>query len=233
MMHGASCAWILLLGCAFSDAASARDWPMPRVPAEVNLSLVGESMQMDGMPMRIYQFATRRNVESVIELFSSSVQGAPKRMQLAGPDGPITVAGRSGNYWLTVQLRATPHGTSGTWAATPQFEERAQKRIFRPVGFPATAQLLQQVDSVDAGKRSQLVIGVDPASIDAVALRLEQEMRLAGYTKQPFIERHWVDSNRYVAMFGRAREEVMVTLLREQQGTSITMNRLTALEVLE
>jgi hypothetical protein len=213
--------------------AEARDWPMPRVPAEGGLALVGESMQVNGMPMRIYQFTTRRDLDGVVDVFATGIQGNLQRKRLQGDAGPLTVAGRSGDYWLTMQLVATPNGTRGTWSATPQFEQGAQQRISRPPGFPASAHLLQQVDSLDAGKRSQLVVGLDRASIDVVARQLELDLRTAGYSKQPFIERHWIDSNQYVAMYGRPREEVMVTLRRDPNGTAITMNRITALEVLE
>jgi hypothetical protein len=34
-------------------------------------------------------------------------------------------------------------------------------------------------------------------------------------------------------MYGRPREEIMVTLRRDPNGTAITMNRVTALEVLQ
>jgi hypothetical protein len=221
---------VLLLAAVRVDA---RDWPMPRVPADGGLSLVGESMQVNGMPMRIYQFTTRRDLEGVIDAFAAGIQGNVQRKRLQGDGGPLTIAGRSGDYWLTLQLVATPNGTRGTWSATPQFEQGAQQRISRPPGFPPSAHLLQQVDSLDAGKRSQLVVGLDRASIDVVARQLEVDLRTAGYSKQPFIERHWIDSNQYVAMYGRPREEIMVTLRRDPNGTAITMNRVTALEVLQ
>jgi hypothetical protein len=216
---------------AAAQSAIAQEWPYPRVPDDASLALIGESMQVNGMPVRVYQFATRRGFEDVVRVFASSVEGTPRRTKLPGGSARMAVGGRSGDYWLTIQLQETGGMTVGTWSATPQFRAGLQRKLARLPGFPPEAQVLHQVDSYDDGRRSQLVVGLDRAGLSAVAQRLETELRNAGFTKQPFVGRNWHGSDRYVATFSRSREELMVTLREEAAGTSITMNRLSAMEV--
>jgi hypothetical protein len=216
-----------------SGLAIARDWPAPVLPQDAQLSLVGDSMEVNGMPVRIFQFETRASSKEVIDTFATSVQGSLRPSSLPGQPDARAFAGRRGNYWITLQLSQFEGGTKGVWSASPQFEPRALREIRRPIGFPERAQLLQQVDSFDSGKRSQLIIGLDLASIDAVAQEIEMTLRAAGFQKSPFIARSWTGADAYTAIFGRQREEVMVSLRRESNGTSIVMNRLTALEVMQ
>ncbi len=219
----------VLLGCLATEAM-ARDWPTPRVPDDASLALIGDSMQVNGMPVRVYQFATRRDYDEVIRVFTKSVEGEPRRLKIPGPAARVAVGGRSGHFWLTIQLSTAGGMTVGTWSATPQFEGGAQRALARLPGFPDAARVLHQVESYDDGRRSQLVVGLDQAGINAVAQTVEAELRAAGYAKQPFVGRSWTGSSLYAATFSRAREELMVTLREERVGTSIIMNRLTALE---
>jgi hypothetical protein len=211
----------------------AREWPEPALPADSQLSLVGEAMEVNGMPVRIFRFETRRTADEVIAGFGKSVRGSLRESSLPGGGSGRAIAGRSGHYWITLQLSEDGWGTRGTWSASPQFEQRALREIRRPVGFPERAQLLQQVDSFDMGKRSQLVVGMDSAGIDAVAQEIEATLRGAGFQKSPFVARSWTDADNYTAIFARAREEIMVSLRRDTQGTSIVLNRLSALETLK
>jgi hypothetical protein len=224
--------WLLVLLLPLAAVADGLAWPVLKVPAGAQLSSPGESMTINGMPVKIYRFESAHDAETLGRDFSRGVTQFVRRSQ-PGNAG-TTFGGRRGDFWLTLQVATLPNGhTRSTWSAAPRFVPNAQMKVSRPPGFPASAQLLQQVDSFDAGKSSQLAIGLDAAGVDSVAARFQQEMRDLGYTKQPFPPRNWSDDGQYSAVFANGREELVVSLRPERGGTSVVVNRISALERLE
>ncbi len=144
--------------------------------------------------------------------------------------GQTAVGGRVGDFWVSLQLQQRGGETVGTWSAVPQFVPNARHPVQRPAGFPESATLIQQVDSVDEDKRSELAVGVDPGAVDGVAQRLEEELRDQGFIKQVTPQRSWPAPSVYAATFRRSRDELMVTLSQEPTGTSVVINRISALE---
>jgi hypothetical protein len=118
----------------------------------------------------------------------------------------------------------------GTWSAIPQFSPNPREAVQRPTGFPQSAQLIQQVDSYDAGRRSQMAIGLDPGPVDGVAERLTTELLEQGFVRQTTPMTN--SPGTYVGMFRKGREEIFVTLAQESAGTSLMINRISALEEL-
>ncbi len=224
---------LMILSSTSRCIASPSEWPEPSLPAKVLLQNVGEHLSINGMPTRILQFSSALPVDEVIAAFRRHIQRDYTR-QTGSTDGNYVVAGRIDDFWLTLQLQSTPDGgTRGTWSAAPRFRESAQQSVVRPPGFPVGATLIQQIDSFDADKNSQLAIGSDTASIHGVADRLESTLRDAGYKKDIWPKRSWVSEDRYAAVFTRAREQVVVTLVPQAAGTAIVINRITALETLQ
>lgn len=238
LMHSrALIAAALLVTCMPAQAQRAPTqlpWPTPVLPDDVNLSAVGEHVNINGIPARIYTFTTAQPPEKVIEHFRQQVESGFTRVA----DKPVlrdqtTLGGRVGDFWLTLQLQKAAGRTRGTWSATPRFIPDSKQVVVRPAGFPASAKLIQQIDSLDADKRSQMAVGLDPSPVEGVAQRLEDELREQGFAKQLLPAVNWPAPDRYVAVFGKAREEIWVTLKQERAGTAVMVNRLSALEVLE
>jgi hypothetical protein len=223
--------------CATSSLGQSADplkWPEPNIAPDAQLSNVGEHMAINGVPVHIYQFNSGLDPEQVVRYFRERVErdasGAP---QPDAQSGRVTVGGRAGDFWLTLQVRRERGGSSGTWSAAPRFVPNIAQPVRRPPGFPASATLVQQIDSFDRDKRSQMALGIDPAPVDGVAVRLESEMRSQGYAKQSMPRVSWPSSSEYVAVFGKGREEVVVSLLQESAGTAVIINRISALEELK
>jgi hypothetical protein len=228
------CIWWMLLTVSIMGRclAATIDWPEPSLPAKVTLQSVGEHISINGMPVRIFQLSGSLSSEEMIAAFRRGIQrDYVSRIDTVA--GNYVVAGRIDDFWITLQLQSTHDGgTQGTWSASPRFRESVQQKVIRPPGFPPEATLVQQIDSFDVDKNSQLAIGSDPASIRGVADRLESNLRDAGFDKDVWPKRSWVTEDRYAAVFTRSREQLVVTLVRQGAGTAIVINRISALETL-
>jgi len=211
----------------------ALDWPEPHIAADARLSNIGDHININGVPARIYRYTTWRNPDEVVSYFREHVQRDFSRAQpSAALRGQVAVAGRVGDFWVTLQLQRQRGQTVGTWSALPQFKPNMREPVQRPAGFPPSAKLIQQIDSFDAGKRSQMAIGIDPSPVDGVAERLAADLTREGFVKQPAPLATWPASSAYAAIFRKGREEIFVTLAQEPAGTSVMVNRISALEEL-
>lgn len=209
-------------------------WPEPNIAPDARLSSVGEHIAINGVPMRIYRFSTGLDLEQVVGYFRQRIERDFSQVsQSDAPSGQVVVGGRVGDFWLTLQVRHDSGETSGTWSAAPRFIPDIAQPVLPPPGFPGSATLVQQIDSFDLDKRSQMALGIDPAPVDGVAVRLESEMRAQGYAKQSMPRVSWPTSSEYVAVFGKGREEVVVSLRQESAGTAVVINRISALEELK
>lgn len=225
---------LLVLALLLPLAIRADDlaWPVLKIPAGAKLTSPGESIAIDGMPVKIYRYETPLNADLLGRDFEQGVTQFVRRAPAGSPG--VTYGGRRGDFWLTLQVTPLPNGHSqATWSAAPRFVAGAQFKPTKPPGFPPGAKVLQQVDSFDAGKSSQLAIGIDTAAVDAVAARLQDDLRGLGYTKQAYPPRNWTDDGQYSAVFANGREELVVSLRPERGGTSIVVNRISALERLQ
>jgi hypothetical protein len=223
---------LLALFLPLASQAGELSWPVLKIPAGAQLTSPGESIAINGMPVKIYRYETALGADTLGRDFEQGVTQFVRR-SAPGATG-VTYGGRRGDFWLTLQVAPLPNGhTQATWSAAPRFVPGAQLKVSKPPGFPSGAQLLQQVDSFDAGKSSQLAIGLDPAAVDAVAARLQDDLRGLGYTKQAYPPRNWSDDGQYAAVFANGREELVVSLRPERGGTSIVVNRISALERLK
>jgi hypothetical protein len=211
-------------------------WPDPYIAPDVRLSSIGGHININGVPSRIYRFTTESKPDEVVTYFRAHVErdfvrAAPS----AALEGQTAVAGRMGDYWVTLQLQQQQQSgeTVGTWSATPRFRPGVRQETRLPTGFPATATLTQQIDSFDDDKSSQLAVGVDPGPVDGVAERLGSTLHDQGFVKQTTSQATWPQPNVYIATFRKGREEVLVTLKQEPQGTLMMINRISALEELK
>ncbi len=229
---------VLVVGAAcmagISHAASVLAWPNPYIAADARVSSVGDHININGVPTRIYRFTSESKPAEVVQYFREHIERnfIHPKPNAALPDQDA-FAGRVGNFWVTLQLKQQGRQTVGTWSAIPQFIPDVRQRVERPPGFPQSAKLIQQVDSFDDGKRSQLAVGTDLSPVDGVAARLEDELQQQGFVKQKTPMANWPSPSDYVATFRKGREEVLATLSQTPGGTSVMINRISALEELK
>jgi hypothetical protein len=235
MKRGVAFVMLVLIACG--ARAQEIPWPTPVVPQDATLSSPGEVMAVNGMPLKVYRYQTAASTEEITREFRQSIESNFVRREPTATDPRVSLAGRVGGFWITLQVASPGNGASGqsvaTWSATPRFIEGVKRRVVLPPGFPADAKLLQHVDSYDDDKHSQMSIGRTPASVDAAVSRFLDRMKELGYTKQPFPPRNWASSQEYAAVFANGREELVVSMQQEPQGTAVVFNRISALERLQ
>ena len=188
-------------------------------------------MAVNGMPLKIYRFDTAASIEDVTRVFrgvSTATSCVAKARSRIRASRSLDVRADSGSRCNS--RRPTPGRTIATWSAAPRFIAGVKRRVVLPPGFPADAKLLQHVDSYDDDKRSQMAIGRTQAPVDAAVARFLDRMKELGYTKQPFPPRNWNGSSEYSAVFANGREELVVSMQQEPQGTAVVFNRISALE---
>jgi hypothetical protein len=230
------CFGVVALAMLFAIAAHAQEfpWPSPAVPDDAVLSSPGEVMAVNGMPLKIFRYETTASHQEIARVFRASIEGNFVRREPAGTDPRVSLAGRAGGFWITLQIAPPQAGrTVAVWSAAPRFLEGVKRRVVTPPGFPPDAQLLQHVDSYDDDKHSQMAVGHTQASVDAAVARFLDRMHELGYTKQPFPARNWASSTEYSAVFANGREEIVVSMQQEAQGTAVVFNRISALERLQ
>jgi hypothetical protein len=217
---------------SLGQTAGDPTWPDPYIATDAHLSSIGDYISINGVPARIYRFTSGRKPDEVVRYFHEHVERDFSRAQSSTAlPGQLAVAGRVGDFWVTLQVVSKGGQTMGTWSAIPQFRPNAREAVQRPTGFPQSAQLIQQVDSYDAGRRSQMAIGLDPGPVDGVAERLTTELLEQGFVKQTTPMTN--SPGTYVGLFRKGREEIFVTLAQESAGTSLMINRIGALEELQ
>jgi hypothetical protein len=222
---------LLLTAVTAPVSAEEFSWPKPLLPRDAALESPGESMTVNGMPLKIYRYETASKPDVLTRAFRSTIEGELVRGPVRANDPRATLAGRSGGFWLTLQLGSAASGrTIATWSAAPRFIEGAQREITLPPGFPNEAELYQHVDSFDDDRRSQMAIGMMRAPVDAVAANLAQRLRELGFAKQPFPARNWSGDGAFAAVYSRSREEIVVSLRPEAGGTALVVNRISALD---
>ncbi len=222
---------LMLVAMAAPVFAQELTWPKPLLPRDATLESPGESMAVNGMPMKIYRYETASTPEILTRAFRSTIEGELVRGPARANDPRATLAGRSGGFWITLQLAPTESGrTIATWSAAPRFIEGAQRAVTLPPGFPSEAELYQHVDSFDDDRRSQMAVGMMRAPVDAVAANLAQRLRELGFAKQPFPARNWSADGAFAAVYSRSREEIVVSLRPEAGGTAMVVNRISALD---
>ncbi len=229
---------ILMLGLtgmtSVGQTAAQLRWPDPYIAPDVHLSSIGDHININGVPSRIYRFTTESKPDEVVRYFRAHVdRDFARAAPSAALEGQTAVAGRIGDYWVALQLRQQSGGTVGTWSAMPQFIPGVRQEVRLPTGFPASATVTQQIDSFDDDKSSQFAVGVDPGPVDGVAERLAGQMHDQGFVNQTTPQATWPRPNVYVATFRKDREEVLVTLQQEPQGTLMMINRISTLEELK
>jgi hypothetical protein len=234
MLRAAVIVALAAAAASSGQAPQALAWPQPYIATDVRLSSIGDHVNLNGIPARIYRYTTGRRPEEVVRYFRAHVDRDFSRAEpSAALPGQVAVAGRVGDFWVTLQLKQEGGETVGTWSAIPQFMPDIREAVQQPAGFPSSAKLIQQVDSFDDDKRSQMAIGIDPSPVDGVAERLAAELHDQGFTKQATPQTTWPSPSTYVAVFRKDREEILVTLNQEPTGTSVMINRLSALEELK
>jgi hypothetical protein len=155
------CTLLAALVFGMGVAGAGGVWPDVTLPKNVNTYNIGEQMSVNGMPMRMQGFLAKDNVSELAQWFRQSMGKPLMENRL---DRKLILGRAEGEYYVSVQLEATPQGTRGLIAVTQlqaAFDHRAEtaaasERLL--MRMPAGSHLQSRMTSNDAGKVATFVV---------------------------------------------------------------------------
>lgn len=162
-----------LLCCSmvfFWPQAVAADWPEFPVPDEAKVVVVGENMNINGLPTQIWELSSSRGPEEILGYYRQewqdpAVSGGPGYIEKEA--GGWQILSRSEEpYFYTVQVTEAAMGSSFGFLAVSMPMELVNHK---PDEFakPAGSEILLDLASDDAGKRGRVVQFKNLQSIEA------------------------------------------------------------------
>lgn len=185
-------------------------------------------MRINGVPMRVQSFESKASREEVVSYYKAHWQagkGEPSQIAVT-PAGADTLLGRPhGPFYLLVKLReAAGGGSQGTLSVSRV--QGIEPRIDAS-GIPApmrSAQAVNVVESIDAGKRSKQVLWMSKDSVATLAAQYHASLLRGGW--KLLQEQNALDGKpaAMVRMYGRDRQQLDVSVGADVQNGLTVMN---------
>ncbi|WP_147250988.1 hypothetical protein [Arenicella xantha] len=159
----------LLMSCAIVTAKGFPDFPYSK---EMDVLIVANDMQVNGIRMRAFQFKTSKDEAHIVDFYKG--EWGEEMTDVLFGDWRI-LSHRDGDYLLTVQIEQGDHQlTHGTMGITPAFKlaeqsDRKLAKLQKSVGkdFPMlpSSQVISDIRSEDLGQDSQTLMFSNKQSI--------------------------------------------------------------------
>lgn len=220
--------------------AQAQTWPIVPVPEGSRVSTLGQSMRVNGMPMRITDFETDKSVDQTTQWFKAKL-GSPL---MDNTSGQKRILGRAQDgYYITIQLHdADPsaYGTSRTQGLisvsnlvqTLREKEDTQRQKQRlEKNFPEGTRLLSVTQSDDEDKTALHMMATNNRSLLENVKYLSRTLASQGYqletssasTKANPMPQ--AETAREALFFRAPGKEASVLIAYDKQGqTAIVLN---------
>ena len=221
---------MLVLAClpALALARSQPDFPPP---PDASVKWVGKDMSMNGLPMQMRQFVTRKTPDKVARFYrkkwkhgENGQQGyvetsamAPWRLITRVEDG----------YLLTVQFQKTDFG--GTWgylAMSPLPDPKAGKPVLGK-GIPKIpgSQVMSDIGSRDVGQSGHTVMLINKHSLASNVSFYRHYYGHAGWHSED--DRVVAAGHTHLLSFKKWRKSVKIIVTGAKEGSRVVVNTVT------
>lgn len=211
---------VMLLATA-ARALASEPWPELPLPPQSNVEWVGDSMRVNGVPMRIMHFESRAKAHDIVEYYLAYwSRGYPTKPSVR-PVGAATVVGQAhGPYFMTVKVKDADHGGSAGFIAVSRLLGTKIERSPGPLSLMQGAKVLQVVESNDPGKSSRHMVIRNPLAAPSVAEYylswfLGEGWQLVQHTDTPRSAKAPESS---FMVFQRDRQEALVSIVAASGG---------------
>ncbi len=178
MRHPALALLLALLASPYVGVRAAA-WPAPPLPADARVEVVADDMVLNGQPSRVLRFKSAGTPADVLAFYREKF-GA-RHVEHRARDTQV-IATRQGEHFVTVQLRPVGGQVQGTVMTTLlRAPGKSATALETEKWLPPTSALLSTMQSVDAGKRSLMVVGANRSSLQANRDHLVAAMGAAGF----------------------------------------------------
>lgn len=211
---------------SFTHGATA--WPEIPEPPRSEVRWVSDDMRINGVPMRVQSFESKASRQEVQAFYTAHWRAgsggqAPLAITAAGAD---TLLGKPhGPFYLMVRLRAAEGGGSQGTLSVSQIQGIEPRIDASGIPAPArSAQAVNVVESIDAGKRSKQVLWLSRDSAAAMAAAYHGSLARGGWKLVQ--EQNALDGAQasVVRMYGRDRQQLDVAIGADTQRGVTVMN---------
>lgn len=211
---------LFLTICAAAIATSARAeaaWPGVATPEGVSMTSVARHMTLNGMPMRIDVFSSRKTAAELLDFYRHEWGAQHVENTIRG----TTVIGRvQDEFYITVQIKPAANGAQGVIAVT-RMKTLAQ---VQSSGFhlPPGSRILSDMESEDFGKTSRHLVFTNTYSLDVNRDRLVDLMKEKGLSLERVGKPQEADGD---ALFFRGKNKEAIAVVARKSGqTSVVLN---------
>jgi hypothetical protein len=205
----------LLLAPAIAFAA----WPEIPAPRGARVESIGEHVRLNGIPMRMHRVLAGQRPEAVLAFYRDTLGTRHAEQRLS--DGHILSQER-GDYFITVRIKALAANLTEVLVSASDMLE-AKRAANRPLGFnlPAESEVLSDMESTDAGKRSRQLVINNSHTLPANLQSFTRELAARGLRPDgPPLRQTEAE---HAQLFKGDQGEAQLTLMRKNGQTSIVL----------
>jgi hypothetical protein len=213
-------------------AAGSEPWPEVPVPPKAHAEWVGDSLRVNGVPMRVMRFASGASRAEIVEYYRAYWSGGYPTRPFVTPQGPATVVGQvHGPYYMTVKVK---DGANQSSQGTITVSRILGSKVDRSAGdlplLPG-ARVVNVVEANDPGRRSREVVVANPAPRQSVVQYYQASLQTAGWSQIQANATPPSTPSRpgSFLVFQRGRDEVHLSIVDGAggRGSLMVVNRVT------
>jgi hypothetical protein len=159
------------------------DWPRLPFPDGAEVETIGEQVRLNGMPMKMYQIFTSKNLDAIKQFYKVAL--GEKNTETKVAHG-LVLSQVKDNYLITVRM--TPLNANLTEVLLSIGDMKAANdNKNRPLGLrlPSDSRVASDMESVDRGKNSRQLVYVNRHSLEVNANYLINMLAMKGYKLEP------------------------------------------------
>jgi len=225
LLHALALLPLLLLPHGPTRAA-AEDWPRWASPAGAPAQMLAEDMVLNGRRSRMQRMDMPEGMDAALKFFKQRLgpQHVVNQVQ-----GATVVAGREGQFFHTVQLRAGRGDSVQATIMSSRIEAspgRSKVQIDTERLLPSDSSVLQTLESRDDGRRSLLLSARNQLSLEANQAHLLRQMKQLGLqpVAAPAAAGQAAQNKRVIWLQGQ-QEEAMLSIVDGGDARLILIQR--------
>ena len=233
---------VLALASVCAHAGREVHWPEPRLPDDIATFAMGQTMTVDGVPMRLQGFVSRQRPAALIDALRRSL-GQPLVESIHG--GKRILGRAEGPFYITVQVETSANGSKGIVATADLGELARNHQAIQRVKaqwmdrLPAGSAIASDMRSDDGGKEARHTVIVNDHDAarnrDAIVALLTSDGYVLERETGPAPATAAADGKHEsggISLHFRAPgKEAMAVIARSGARTAIVLNTVSTLKV--
>ncbi|MFK7888011.1 MAG: hypothetical protein AB8G16_14220 [Gammaproteobacteria bacterium] len=176
-------------------------------------SWAAQNMAMNGVPMSIKTFTSRRSAQKVLDFYEREWREAGLSPRLEGYGDYQTLGAGEDNVYFSIQVRDRRGGSEGRITVSRQIASPSRETAFP---LPRKTTTVSKIDSLDAGTRAESIVAYAPGSPLQNEQWYRRELARLGWSFDHYANES--ESAQKVLAFQRDAELCQLTLVPDQPG---------------